>query len=96
MNRERVRRGRRGDGDGEGKRRWPRDVFAHADKLAADDTAALAHALGLVLDAQGLLGGPRLKRGAVVIEDGVVKSVVVEENPGEITTSHADAVLKAL
>lgn len=63
---------------------------------AADDAGTFAHAAGLVLDAQAIFGGPRLKRGAIVIEDGIVKSVVVEENPGVVTVSHADEVLKHL
>jgi 2-Cys peroxiredoxin 5 len=49
-----------------------------------------------VLDAQAIFGGPRLKRGAIVIEDGVVKSVAVEENPGEVTVTHAKEVLKTI
>ncbi|KAL7419829.1 hypothetical protein Q5752_005745 [Cryptotrichosporon argae] len=65
-------------------------------KFAADDQAALAHALGLVLDAQGLLGGPRLKRGVVIIQDGKVVDVVVEPNPGESTVTQADSVIKTL
>lgn len=64
--------------------------------IAADDAGTFAHAAGLVLDAQAVFGGPRLKRGAIVIEDGLVKSVVVEENPGVVTVSHADEVLKHL
>ncbi|WWC66723.1 uncharacterized protein I206_100628 [Kwoniella pini CBS 10737] len=65
-------------------------------KFAADDTSALAAKLGLVLDAQAIFGGPRLKRGAVVIEDGKVVHVAVEPSPGEVTVSHADEVLKTL
>jgi peroxiredoxin len=63
---------------------------------AADDAGTLAHALGLVLDAQAIFGGPRLKRGVIVIEDGIVKTVVVEENPGVTTVTHADEVVKHL
>ncbi|KAK8861735.1 hypothetical protein IAR55_002558 [Kwoniella newhampshirensis] len=65
-------------------------------KYAADDAATLAHGLGLVLDAQAIFGGPRLKRGAVVFEDGKVTHVAVEPSPGEVTVSHADEVLKVL
>lgn len=49
----------------------------------ADDAAALASKLGLVLDAQAIFGGPRLQRGAVVIDSGKVVSVAVEPSPGE-------------
>ncbi|WWC58317.1 uncharacterized protein I303_100857 [Kwoniella dejecticola CBS 10117] len=65
-------------------------------KFAADDTSALASKLGLVLDGQAIFGGPRLQRGALVIEDGKVLHVAVEPSPGEVTVSHADEVLKSL
>ncbi|EIW68962.1 hypothetical protein TREMEDRAFT_68887 [Tremella mesenterica DSM 1558] len=65
-------------------------------KFAGDDTGAFGTASGLVFDAQAVFGGPRLKRGAVVIHDGKVVSVVVEPNPGEVTVSDANEVLKNL
>ncbi|WVQ62487.1 uncharacterized protein L199_000627 [Kwoniella botswanensis] len=65
-------------------------------KFAADDTSKLASSLGLVLDGQAIFGGPRLKRGAIVIEDGKVVHVAVEPSPAEVTVSHADEVLKTL
>lgn len=51
--------------------------------LAADDTAALASALGLTFDAQPVFGGPRLKRGVLVVNDGVVEYAGVEDSPGD-------------
>ncbi|KAE8539142.1 hypothetical protein D1P53_004231 [Cryptococcus gattii VGV] len=65
-------------------------------KFAADDTAALASALGLTFDAQPVFGGPRLKRGVLVVNDGVVEYVGVEDSPGDITVSAADKVIKQL
>ncbi|TYJ52074.1 hypothetical protein B9479_007331 [Cryptococcus floricola] len=65
-------------------------------KYAADDSAKLAASLGLVLDAAPIFGGPRLKRGALIIEGGKVQHVAVQDSPGDITVSHADSVLKAL
>ncbi|WRT63896.1 uncharacterized protein IL334_000822 [Kwoniella shivajii] len=65
-------------------------------KFAADDEGKLASALGLVLDAQAIFGGPRLKRGAVVFEDGKITHVAVEPSPAEVTVSHADEILKTL
>lgn len=53
--------------------------------LAADDTAALASALGLTFDAQPVFGGPRLKRGVLVVNDGMVEYVGVEDSPGDST-----------
>lgn len=58
-------------------------VVFFADALVADDAATLASKLGLVLDAAAIFGGPRLKRGAVVIDSGKVVSLAVEPSPGE-------------
>ena len=58
-------------------------TFRALAPAAADDAGTLSSALGLVLDAQAVFGGPRLKRGAVVIDSGKVVSVVVEPSPGE-------------
>ncbi len=55
--------------------------------LLADGSAAFAKAAGLDLDltARGL--GVRSKRYAALVEDGVVKKLLIEENPGEATCS---------
>ncbi|WVQ78633.1 hypothetical protein IAT38_000720 [Cryptococcus sp. DSM 104549] len=65
-------------------------------KFAADDASQLASALGVVLDAQAVFGGPRFKRGAIVFDEGKVTYVGIEKTPAEVTVSHADSVLKAL
>ncbi len=55
--------------------------------LLADGSADFAKAVGMELDltARGL--GLRSKRYAMLVEDGVVKKLLVEENPGEATCS---------
>jgi len=53
------------------------------DELVGDDTGAFGAAAGLVFDAHDFLGGPRLQRGAIVIDNGKVVSVVVEKTPPE-------------
>ncbi|CAD6585900.1 MAG: hypothetical protein TREMPRED_004273 [Tremellales sp. Tagirdzhanova-0007] len=63
-------------------------------KFTADDAGNLSSSLGLVLDAQAVFGGPRLKRGAIVIDNGKVLSVAIEPAPGEVTVSDAAEVLK--
>jgi peroxiredoxin len=50
-------------------------------KLLADGNATLAKALGLELDATGVGLGIRSQRFAMVVEDGVVKGLHVEQ-PG--------------
>lgn len=64
--------------------------------LAADDTAALASALGLTFDAQPVFGGPRLKRSVLVVNDGAVEYVGVEDSPGDSTYHLFLFLLRAL
>jgi peroxiredoxin len=56
------------------------------DETVGDDTGAFGAAAGLVFDAHDFLGGPRLQRGAIVIDNGKVVSVVVENTPPEGTS----------
>lgn len=71
-----------------------RDASADLD-LVADDTGAVASAFGLVLDAQAIFGGPRLKRAAVVIDNGKVVSVAVEPSPGEGESADEPPMLRS-
>jgi len=68
------------------------------DKVAflADGNGDFARALGLDLDASAFGLGPRSKRYAAVLEDGVVKALHVEANPGQVTDSSAETILKDL
>lgn len=63
--------------------------------MAADGNGDFTRALGLELDATGFHMGKRGKRFAMVIEDGIVKSVHVEA-PGEFKVSSAEYVLAQL
>jgi len=76
---------------------------AWKDKLApegtpihfvADDQGAFVSALGLVMDATALLGGPRSKRFVIVAQDGKVLRVDVEEEPPNVTVTAAESVLE--
>jgi glutaredoxin/glutathione-dependent peroxiredoxin len=71
------------------------DALGRIDFLA-DGNALLAKALGLDNDMTGSGMGVRYKRAALLIENGVVKSVFAEDRPGEVTGSGAGAVLLAL
>jgi peroxiredoxin len=62
----------------------------------ADGSADFASKLGLVLDASGFGMGLRSKRYAMVVKDGTVSVLNVEEAPGQATVSGAAAVLAAL
>ncbi|MET3926447.1 peroxiredoxin [Devosia sp. 2618] len=61
----------------------------------ADGNGALAKALGLDKDYSGAGMGTRFARSALLIRDGIVDAVFVEDAPG-VTTSGAPAILMAL
>lgn len=75
---------------------WGKDQGA-GDKvsLLADGNADYVKALGLSLDASGFGMGTRSQRFALVAEDGVVRHLAVEPNPG-LDVSAADKILEVL
>lgn len=64
--------------------------------MLADGAGAFTKALGLAFDAPpaGLIG--RSKRYAMLVEDGVVKLLHLEESPGTCEISAGEALLAAL
>ena len=64
--------------------------------MLADGSGAFTKAVGLELDLTARGMGVRSHRYAMVVEDGVVKSLDVEENPGGLDVSSAESVLAAL
>jgi glutaredoxin/glutathione-dependent peroxiredoxin len=65
-------------------------------EFLADGSADFAKAIGLELDATAGGLGIRSKRYSMLVQDGVVKSLAVEEAPGKAELSGADALLKVL
>jgi len=65
-------------------------------EFLADGSADFAKATGLDLDASGMGLGVRSKRYCMVVDDGVVKSLSIEDSPGKAEASGADALLKSL
>jgi glutaredoxin/glutathione-dependent peroxiredoxin len=59
----------------------------------ADGSAHFAKAIGLELDAGAFGMGMRSKRYAMLVEDGVVKILHVEDSPGKAEASSAEALL---
>lgn len=59
-----------------------------------DWDSAFTKAIGLDADLSGGGLGVRSKRYSMLVEDGVVKSLNVEENPGQATVSAAAAMLE--
>jgi peroxiredoxin len=63
--------------------------------MLPDGNGELTKALGLEMDGRGAGLGTRSKRYSMMIENGVVKSLEVEEKPGDVSVSAAEAcVLK--
>jgi glutaredoxin/glutathione-dependent peroxiredoxin len=67
-----------------------------AIEFLADGSGDFAKALDLTIDASANGLGVRSKRYSMLVEDGVVKSLNVEDAPGKAEVSSADNLLKQL
>jgi peroxiredoxin len=76
---------------------WQRDTDPSAKTVfLADGNAEFAKAIGLDLDASANGLGIRSKRYSMLVEDGVVKNLNLEENPGTVEKSGGDTLLGQL
>jgi len=76
---------------------WKRDTDPNNKvDFLADGNADFAKAIDLTFDGSGNGLGLRSKRYSMVIEDGVVKKLSVEEAPGKVEVSGGDSLLKQL
>jgi len=65
-------------------------------EFLADGNGDFAKALEMTMDSSGGGLGIRSKRYAMLIEDGVVKKLNVEDAPGKAEASSADSLLKQM
>jgi peroxiredoxin len=65
-------------------------------EFLADGNADFAKSLDLILDGSAGGLGLRSQRYSMLVEDGVVKSLNVEDAPGKAEISGADALLRQL
>jgi peroxiredoxin len=65
-------------------------------ELISDGNGDFAKALGLTMDGSGFGLGTRSQRYSMVVEDGVVRSINIEDTPGKADVSGADNLLKSL
>ncbi|GJE10948.1 MULTISPECIES: peroxiredoxin [Methylobacterium] len=75
---------------------WSKASGAEGLEFLADGNADFAKALGLEMDGTGFGLGIRSKRYSMVVEDGVVRNLNVEETPSKAEASGAEALLKVL
>jgi peroxiredoxin len=64
--------------------------------LLSDGNGTFTKAIGLDFDGSGFGLGIRSKRYAMLVENGVVKALNIEESPGVMEVSGADRILAAL
>jgi glutaredoxin/glutathione-dependent peroxiredoxin len=74
---------------------WGADRNAEEITMVADGNGEFTSKLGLEMDASGFGLGTRSQRYAMVVEDGVVKKLAVEE-PGKFEVSKAESILASL
>jgi glutaredoxin/glutathione-dependent peroxiredoxin len=76
---------------------WARDTGAK-DKFLflADGNADFVRAAGLDQDSSHIGRGVRAKRFSMIVDDGIVKAVNVEEETRQVTVSAAERILEQL
>jgi peroxiredoxin len=75
---------------------WKKASGGDAIEFLADGSGNWAKALGLSLDMTERGLGLRSQRYSMLVEDGVVKTLNIEEAPGKAEASGADNLLKGL
>lgn len=76
---------------------WAKATTAKDDiQMLADGSGDFTKATGMELDLTERGLGVRSKRYAMLVVDGSVKTLLVEDNPGEAVKSTADALLAAM
>jgi glutaredoxin/glutathione-dependent peroxiredoxin len=75
---------------------WRKASAAERLDFLADGNGEFAQAIDLTFDGSGNGLGTRSKRYAMLVDDGVVKMLNIEEAPGKVEVSGGDALLKRL
>ena len=74
---------------------WGKDKNAEGIRMVGDGNGEFTRMLGLEMDGTGFGLGMRSQRYAMVVEDGVVQKLAVEE-PGKFEVSKAESILESL
>lgn len=83
--------------DGHVMNAWAKNTGAEGKiRFLADWNAAFSKAIGMDMDLSAGAMGVRSKRYSMIVEDGVVTAINLEETPREALTSGAAAILEQL
>jgi peroxiredoxin len=75
---------------------WKKACAAENLEFLADGNGEFAKAIDLTFDGSGNGLGTRSRRYSMLVEDGAVKKLNIEEAPGKVDVSGGDALLKQL
>jgi peroxiredoxin len=75
---------------------WKKATAADGIDFLADGNGEFARAVDLTFDGSGNGLGTRSRRYSMLVEDGVVKKLNIEEAPGKVEVSGGDTMLKQL
>jgi peroxiredoxin len=75
---------------------WSKASGGDGIEFLADGNGDFAKAIGLAMDGSGFGLGTRSQRYAMVVDDGVVQSINVEDAPSKADVSGAENLLKGL
>ncbi|MFE1602305.1 peroxiredoxin [Methylobacterium sp. ID0610] len=75
---------------------WSKSAGAEGIEFLADGNGDFAKAIGLDMDGAGFGLGVRSKRYAMLVDDGVVRALNVEDSPSKAEVSSAETLLKSL
>ncbi len=75
---------------------WKKSSNADKVEFLADGNGEFAKAIDLTFDGSGNGLGTRSKRYSMLVDDGVVKKLNIEEAPGKVDVSGGDALLKQI
>ena len=75
---------------------WKKATIADKLEFLADGNGDFAKAIDMTFDGSGNGLGTRSRRYSMLVEDGVVKKLNIEEAPGKVEVSGGDTLLKQL
>ena len=75
---------------------WAKASGGDGIEFLADGNGDFAKAIGLTMDGSGFGLGTRSQRYSMVVDDGIVTAINIEDGPGKADISGAENLLKSL